>query len=98
MGETAEAIRSARKKLGVSDTSIPLEARGRIFESHGPPVNLLADERGDRTEGEIRIVLPLEEANPDEAHLMLGPAHVLEPEVPVENVLAFVDEIKRTAM
>lgn len=30
--------------------------------------------------------------------LMLGPAHVLEPEVPVENVLAFVDEIKRTAM
>jgi uroporphyrinogen decarboxylase len=29
--------------------------------------------------------------------LMLAPAHVLEPEVPVENVLAFVDEIKRTA-
>lgn len=26
--------------------------------------------------------------------LMLGPAHVLEPEVPVENVLAFVEEIK----
>ena len=29
--------------------------------------------------------------------LMLAPAHVLEPEVPVENVLAFVNEIKRTA-
>jgi len=27
--------------------------------------------------------------------LMLAPAHVLEPEVPVENVVAFVDEIKR---
>lgn len=30
--------------------------------------------------------------------LMLAPAHVLEPEVPVENVLAFVDEIKRSAL
>ncbi|MEW6359851.1 MAG: uroporphyrinogen decarboxylase family protein [Planctomycetota bacterium] len=27
--------------------------------------------------------------------LMLAPAHVLEPEVPVENVLAFVDEIRK---
>ena len=30
--------------------------------------------------------------------LMLAPAHVLEPEVPVENVLAFVDEIKRATL
>ncbi len=66
-----EAIRSARKKSGAPDASIPLEARGRIFESHDSPVNLLADERGDRTEGEMRIVLPLEEASPDEALLIL---------------------------
>ena len=29
--------------------------------------------------------------------LMLAPAHVLEPEVPAENVVAFVDEVKRAA-
>jgi hypothetical protein len=66
-----EAIRSARRKLDSLHTSIPLEAHGRIFESQDPPVNLLANERGNSTEGEMRIVLPLEEANPDEAYLIL---------------------------
>jgi len=27
--------------------------------------------------------------------LMIAPSHVLEPEVPVENVLAFVDEVRK---
>ncbi|MBN1675720.1 MAG: hypothetical protein JXR37_32050 [Kiritimatiellae bacterium] len=44
---------------------------GRKFSSEDRPVDLTAKKRGDRTAGEMRIELPVEEANPERAHLLL---------------------------
>jgi hypothetical protein len=46
-------------------------AIGRVFESKDPPVNLMDKQRGDRTTGDMRILLPIEEANPAAAWLVL---------------------------
>ena len=64
-----EAIAAARKAGARPEAAGA--PRGRSFESKDPPVNLLGKERGGRTEGTMRIVLPIEEANPGAAHLIL---------------------------
>jgi hypothetical protein len=68
-----EAIVQARRAWAAPKGALVLEggALGRSFESQDPPVNLLGQARGDRTEGALRIVLPVEEANPEAAYLVL---------------------------
>jgi hypothetical protein len=65
-----EAIAAARRAWASPDGAAA-RVVGRHFESKDPPVNLLGEERGNRAEGVMRIVLPIEEANPDAAYLIL---------------------------
>jgi len=68
-----EAIGQARRVWAAPKDTLVLEsgALGRSFESKDPQVNLLGNARGDRTEGFMRVVLPVEEANPASAYLVL---------------------------
>ncbi|HUT32110.1 MAG TPA: glycoside hydrolase family 20 zincin-like fold domain-containing protein [Planctomycetota bacterium] len=68
-----EAIAGARRAWLAPPGSTVLTggAVGRVFESKDPPINLMEKQRGDRTAGEMRIALPVEEANPAAAYLVL---------------------------
>ena len=68
-----EAIEQARKAYAAPEGTKILTggAMGRPFASTDAPVNLMGTGRGDRTEGTMTIVLPVEEANPGEAYLVL---------------------------
>jgi hypothetical protein len=68
-----EAIAVARRAWAGPADAVVLAggALGRPFESNDPAVNLLGEDRGDRTEGEMRLALPVEEANPRAAFLII---------------------------
>jgi len=65
----AAARKASRRLADNGPASRP--AGGRPFESADPPVELLGPKRGTRTEGRMRIVLPVEEARPGRAQLVL---------------------------
>ncbi len=68
-----EAIALARKAWAAPPGTSVLQGGmlGRHFASQDPPVNLFASQRGERTEGRMAVVLPVEEANPHAAFLVL---------------------------
>ncbi|KPK42611.1 MAG: hypothetical protein AMK72_14200 [Planctomycetes bacterium SM23_25] len=68
-----EAIALGRKAHAAPPGAVVLKggALGRRFASSSEPVVLFSKQRGDRTEGTMQIVLPVEEANPKAAWLVL---------------------------
>ena len=70
---TLEAIALARKAHAAPEGTKVLAGGtlGRGFASGDPVVNLLGAARGDRTDGTMKITLPVEEANPHAAWLVL---------------------------
>jgi hypothetical protein len=68
-----ESIALARKAYAAPAGTLVLKggALGRGFQTEDEPVVLFAAQRGDRTEGTMKIVLPVEEANPAAAYLVL---------------------------
>jgi len=68
-----EAISAARKAYAAPAGTLVLKggALGRGFKSVSEPVVLFAKQRGNRTEGKMEILLPVEEANPGAAYLVL---------------------------